>query len=47
MSDGQGKLYKDWLTNTGKTPNTASSYLSGLNTMSRHLGRDVLLISDG
>lgn len=46
MSDVQGKLFKVWLTDTGKSPNTASSYRSGLNTISNHLGRQVLLITD-
>lgn len=46
MSDAQGKLFKVWLTDTGKSPNTASSYRSGLNTISNHLGRQVLLITD-
>lgn len=46
MSAVQGKLFKVWLTDTGKSPNTASSYRSGLNTISNHLGRDVLLITD-
>lgn len=46
MSDVQGKLFKVWLIDTGKSPNTASSYRSGLNSISSHLGRDVLLISD-
>lgn len=46
MSDMQGKPYKDWLMSTGKTLNTANAYLSGVNTVSKHLGRDVLLITD-
>lgn len=39
MSDVQGKLFKVWLNDTGKSPNTASSYRSGPNTISNHLGR--------
>lgn len=46
MSEEQGKLFKVWLTDTGKSSNTASNYRSGLNTISDHLGRDVLLIAD-
>lgn len=38
--------FKDWLRATGKTPNTASSYLSGVNTVSRHLNKDVFEIRD-
>ena len=46
MSDVQGKLFKEWLVSNGKTLNTANNYLSGVNTVTRHLGRDLLLISD-
>ncbi|WP_288650947.1 AAA family ATPase [Pseudomonas sp. UBA5568] len=46
MSHAQGKLFKVWLTDTGKSPNTANGYRSALNTINHHLGRDVLLITD-
>ena len=46
MSDVQGKLFKEWLVSNGKTLNTANNYLSGVNTVTRHLGRDLLLISN-
>jgi hypothetical protein len=42
----QGRLYKDWLVSTGKAPNTANNYLTGINTLSEHLGKDVLLITN-
>ncbi|WP_237880867.1 AAA family ATPase [Pseudomonas sp. PGPR40] len=46
MSDVQGKLFKEWLVSMGKALNTANNYLSGVNTITRHLGSDVLLITD-
>lgn len=46
MSDMQGKRFKVWLESSGKTLNTANAYLSGVNTVSKHLGRDVLSITD-
>lgn len=46
MSDVQGKLFKEWLVSNGKTFNTASNYLSGINTVTKHFGRDVLLTND-
>lgn len=48
MSDAyaQGRLYKDWLASTGKASNTANNYLTGINTLSKHLGKDVLLITN-
>ena len=46
MSDKQGMLFKEWLISTGKALNTANAYLSGVNTVTKHLGREVLLITD-
>ncbi len=46
MSENISKLFKDWMVATGKTPNTASSYTSGVNTVSKHCGRDVFEITD-
>jgi 5-methylcytosine-specific restriction protein B len=46
VSDVQGNLFKAWLSDTGKSPNTVNGYRSGVNTVSKHLGRDVLLITD-
>ena len=40
------KEFKDWLRATGKTLNTASSYLSGVNSVSKHLKKDVFEICD-
>lgn len=38
--------FKDWLRVTGKKPNTINSYLSGVNTVSKHLNKDVFSIHD-
>lgn len=46
MSDAQGKLFKDWLISKGMTSNTANSYLSGVNTVTKHFGSNVLLTND-
>lgn len=46
MSEKQGTLFKEWLVGEGKTPNTANAYLSGINTVTKHVGRDVLQITD-
>lgn len=46
MSNKQGPLFKEWLVDTGKMPSTANAYLSGVNTVTSHLKRDVLLITD-
>ncbi|WP_084596122.1 AAA family ATPase [Pseudomonas massiliensis] len=42
----QGSLFKFWLSDTGKALTTADNYRSGLNTITKHLGRDVLRITD-
>lgn len=41
MTEIQGSLFKNWMVSTGKALNTASSYLSGVNMISRHWGKDV------
>ncbi len=46
MSENVSKLFKEWMIVTGKTPNTASSYASGVNRISDHCGRDVFEITD-
>lgn len=46
MSENVGQLFKDWMVATGKTANTASSYYSGVNAVSRHCGLDVFEITD-
>jgi 5-methylcytosine-specific restriction protein B len=46
VSDAQGKLFKDWLINKGMALNTANNYLSGVNTVSKHFGSNVLLTHD-
>lgn len=46
MSENVGQLFKDWMVATGKTANTASSYYSGVNVVSRHCGLDVFEITD-
>lgn len=38
--------FKQWMIAGGKAPNTANSYMSGVNTVSGHCGRDVYEISD-
>lgn len=38
--------FKDWLCATGKKPNTISSYLSGVNTVSKHFKKEVFEIRD-
>lgn len=46
MSAVNGKSFKDWMTKSGKAVNTASNYLTGVNIVSRHCGKDVLQITD-
>uniref|UniRef100_UPI00397C86A4 hypothetical protein n=1 Tax=Pseudomonas aeruginosa TaxID=287 RepID=UPI00397C86A4 len=46
MSENVGQLFKDWMVATGKSKNTASNYLTGVNTVSNHCGREVLAIED-
>lgn len=46
MSEKVGQLFKDWMVATGKSKNTASNYLTGVNTVSNHCGRDVFAIDD-
>lgn len=46
MSENVGQLFKDWMVAAGKTANTASSYYSGVNAVSRHCGLDVFEITD-
>lgn len=46
MSEMEGKKFKDWMVATGKMPSTASAYLSGVNTVSKHCGKDVFQITD-
>jgi 5-methylcytosine-specific restriction protein B len=42
----EGKKFKEWLIETDKMPSTANAYLSGVNTVSNHYGKEVLEISD-
>lgn len=46
MSEKVSQLFKDWMIATGKTANTASSYCSGVNAISRHCGLDVYEVTD-
>ncbi|WP_392603136.1 hypothetical protein [Stutzerimonas sp. CQPMC-PStu] len=46
MSENVGQLFKDWMVASGKSKNTASNYLTGVNTVSNHCGRDVFAIDD-
>lgn len=46
MSEMESKKFKDWMVATGKMPSTASAYLSGVNTVSKHCGKDVFQITD-
>jgi len=46
VSENVGQLFKDWMVATGKSKNTASNYLTGVNTVSNHCGREVLTIED-
>lgn len=46
MSENISQLFKDWMIATGKSKNTASSYFTGVNTVSSHYGRDVFEIDD-
>lgn len=46
MSENVSQLFKNWMIATGKSKNTASTYNSGVNTVSNHLGRDVFGIDD-
>jgi hypothetical protein len=46
VSNNARQLFKGWMIATGKTPNTASNYYSGVNTVSNHCGRDVYEIDD-
>lgn len=40
------QLFKDWMIAGGKSPNTASNYMTGVNTVSAHCGHDVFAIED-
>jgi len=40
------QLFKDWMVAGGKAPNTASNYMTGVNTVSAHCGHDVFAIED-
>lgn len=40
------QLFKDWMITSGKAPSTASNYMTGVNTVSGHCGRDVFDIED-
>lgn len=42
----EGNKFKEWMIETGKMPSTANAYLSGVNTVSYHYGKEVLEISD-
>jgi len=46
VSEPLSQLFKDWMIATGKSRNTASNYLTGVNTVSKHCGRDLFAISD-
>lgn len=46
MSENVSQLFKDWMIATGKSPNTVNSYHSGVDTVSKHYGRDVFAIDD-
>ncbi|GGE58296.1 hypothetical protein GCM10007421_36170 [Halopseudomonas oceani] len=46
MSDINTHAFKDWMIAAGKSANTVSNYVSGVNTVSRHYGRDVFAILD-
>ncbi len=46
MSEPLSQLFKDWMIATGKSINTASNYLTGVNTVSKHYEQDVFAISD-
>lgn len=41
-----GRNFKDWMINGGKAQNTANNYVSGLNIVSRHCGKNILQITD-
>jgi 5-methylcytosine-specific restriction protein B len=46
VSDTSRREFKNWLLATGKKPNTVSVYFSGVNTVSKHLNKDVFEICD-
>lgn len=46
MSEMESKKFKGWMVATGKMPSTASAYLPGVNTVSKHCGKDVFQITD-
>lgn len=46
MSEEVSQQFKDWMIATGKSRNTASNYLTGVNIVSRHCGREVFDIED-
>lgn len=46
MSDSNTQAFKDWMIADGKSANTVSNYVSGVNTVSGHCGKDVFAISD-
>lgn len=46
MSKDVIQAFKDWMVAGGKSTNTASNYMSGVNAVSNHCGRDVFAITD-
>ncbi len=46
MSKTNVQLFKDWMVAGGKSPNTASNYMTGVNTVSAHCGYDVFAVED-
>lgn len=46
MSDNVSQLFKDWMIASNKTSNTAASYVSGVNAVSKHCKRNVFDITD-
>ena len=41
-----GKNFKDWMIQSGKAINTANNYLTGVNLVTHHSGKDVLQITN-
>ncbi|WP_245962071.1 AAA family ATPase [Stutzerimonas urumqiensis] len=46
MNQDVVKQFKAWMLNSGKTVNTANSYVSALNMVSKHYGQDVFLVNN-
>jgi hypothetical protein len=46
VSDNVSQLFKDWMIASKKTSNTAASYVSGVNAVSKHYKRNVFDITD-